>query len=70
MINLDKKLQMFLQDRVDERLKKYNAGGKQSIIKVKLIDSWYILDNNIWNMDLLAVDLILCLISKLIIFYK
>ena len=34
--NLDAKLQGSLQDRVNERLKKYNAGGKQSTIKVKI----------------------------------
>ena len=34
--NLDAKLQMFLQNRVNERLKKYNVGGKQSTIKVKV----------------------------------
>ena len=37
--NLDKRLQKSLQDRVDERLKKYNAGGKQSTIKVKVTNS-------------------------------
>ena len=34
--NLDHKLQESLQNRVDERLKKYNAGGKQSTIKVNV----------------------------------
>ena len=37
--NLDAKLQIFLQNRVNERLKKYNAGGKQSTIKVKVANS-------------------------------
>ena len=37
--NLDAKLQESLQDRVNERLKKYNAGGKQSTIKVKVTNT-------------------------------
>ena len=38
--NLDAKLQIFLQNRVNERLKKYNAGGKQSTIKVKVANNF------------------------------
>ena len=37
--NLDKRLEFSLQKRVDERLKKYNSGGKQSTIKVKVTNS-------------------------------
>ena len=37
--NLDKRLEKSLQNRVDERLKKYNSGGKQSTIKVKVTNS-------------------------------
>ena len=37
--NLDKRLELSLQHRVDERLKKYNSGGKQSTIKVKVTNS-------------------------------
>ena len=37
--NLDAKLQGSLQDRVDGRLKKYNAGGKQSTLKVKVTNT-------------------------------
>ena len=37
--NLDKRLENSLQSRVDERLKKYNSGGKQSTIKVKVTNS-------------------------------
>ena len=37
--NLDKRLELSLQNRVDERLKKYNSGGKQSTIKVKVTNS-------------------------------
>ena len=37
--NLDKRLQKSLQDRVDERLKKYNAGGKPRTIKVKVTNT-------------------------------
>ncbi len=37
--NLDKRLQYSLQNRVDERLKKYNAGGKQTTIKVSVTNS-------------------------------
>ena len=36
---LDKRLELSLQNRVDERLKKYNSGGKQSTIKVKVTNS-------------------------------
>ena len=38
---MDKRLQKSLQDRVDERLKKYNAGGKQSTIKVKVANTFW-----------------------------
>ena len=37
--NLDKRLELSLQQRVDERLKKYNKDGKQSTIKVKVTNS-------------------------------
>ena len=37
--NLDKRLESSLQKRVDDRLKKYNTGGKQSTIKVKVTNS-------------------------------
>ena len=37
--NLDKRLKLSLQKRVDDRLKKYNTGGKQSTIKVKVTNS-------------------------------
>ena len=37
--NLDRRLEVSLQERVDERLKKYNAGGKQNTIKVKVTNS-------------------------------
>ena len=37
--NLDKRLEYSLQKRVDERLKKYTAPGKQSSIKVKVTNS-------------------------------
>ena len=37
--NLDKRLELSLQKRVDDRLKKYNTGGKQSTIKVKVTNS-------------------------------
>jgi len=37
--NLDRRLEASLQERVDERLKKYNAGGKQNTIKVKVTNS-------------------------------
>ena len=37
--NLDKRLELSLQKRVDERLKKYTAPGKQSSIKVKVTNS-------------------------------
>ena len=37
--NLDKRLENSLQNRVNERLKKYNSGGKQSTIKVKVTNS-------------------------------
>ena len=37
--NLDRRLELCLQKRVDERLQKYNAGGKQSTIKVRVTDS-------------------------------
>ena len=37
--NLDKRLEKSLQKRVDDRLQKYNQGGKQSTIKVKVTNS-------------------------------
>ena len=37
--NLDKRLEKSLQKRVDDRLSKYNQGGKQSTIKVKVTNS-------------------------------
>ena len=37
--NLDRRLELSLQKRVDDRLQKYNAGGKQSTIKVKVTNS-------------------------------
>ena len=37
---MEKRLQKSLQDRVDERLKKYNAGGKKSAIKVKVTNNF------------------------------
>ena len=36
---LDRRLEMSLQKRVDDRLKKYTAPGKQSSIKVKVTNS-------------------------------
>ena len=36
---LDKRLEKSLQERVDKRLEKYNKGGKQSTIKVKVTNS-------------------------------
>ena len=36
---LDRRLELSLQNRVNERLKKYNSGGKQSTIKVKVTNS-------------------------------
>ena len=37
--NLDKRLELSLQQRVDNRLAKYNKDGKQSTIKVKVTNS-------------------------------
>ena len=37
--NLDRRLELALQNRVDERLKKYTKDGKQSTIKVKVTNS-------------------------------
>ena len=36
---MDRRLEISLQQRVDERLKKYNKDGKQSTIKVKVTNS-------------------------------
>ena len=39
--HLDHKLQMSLQDRVNERLKKYNVGGKLNTIKVNVANTFW-----------------------------